>query len=272
MTMEQTLQEILERLSVGQQEMKKANAELEAARAVMKADIIAKIEAGHERFLAFLDGLTSYGKGTTTCRTETTSCRGEMDVTKTEATPEEAEAAVERQELLEEGINFDDIGSSQVRYGDRCLVVRRRRGAKKRIQDSVGSRQKLFAARKRVIRRAVPAVRKGHMRKGPGKNTFARGASTGKTLEKRQRNNCECGNGRWDRDFKTQFRLWMRKTSGRNFRTPMQLEEENQIVSSTIELQDVIYWTSWELRPPPKPKKELWIVREPEAMEQRSLE
>jgi hypothetical protein len=110
------------------------------------------------------------------------------------------------------------------------------------------------------------------MRKGPGKNNAARGASTGKKLEKRQRNNCECGNGRWDRDFKKQLRLRMRKTSGRNFRTSVQLEEENRMVSSTIELQDVIYWTSWELRPPPKPKKDLRIVREPEAMEQRSLE
>jgi hypothetical protein len=71
-------------------------------------------------------------------------------------------------------------------------------------------------------------------------------------LEKRQRNNFECGNGRLDRDFKKQLRLRMWRTSSRNYRTPMQLEEENRIVSSTIELHDVIYWTFWKVRPPPK--------------------
>jgi membrane protein involved in colicin uptake len=68
----------------------KATAELRAAQAEMKADINANIEASqeranaelkaaqaeiearrevcHERFLAFLDGLTSHGKRKTTCQ------------------------------------------------------------------------------------------------------------------------------------------------------------------------------------------------------------
>jgi hypothetical protein len=54
-------------------------------------------------------------------------------------------------------------------------------GLKKRSQDSVGSRQKSSAARKRVIRRAVPAVRKGNIRKGRGKDSAARIASRGET-------------------------------------------------------------------------------------------
>jgi hypothetical protein len=57
-----------------------------------------------------------------------------------EATPEESEAAVERQELFKEDTYFDNIGSSEDRYEDRRLVMRRRRGAKKRAQDSVGFR------------------------------------------------------------------------------------------------------------------------------------
>jgi hypothetical protein len=148
--------------------MKAAQAEMEARgearQEKMKTDINAKIEAGHERFLATLDGLTSYGKGTTTCQTEMTSCPEEMEATNLEATPGTAEAAVERPELLKEEINVDNIGSSVDRCEDRRLVLRRRRGAKKRTQDSVGSRQKSSAVRKRLIRRAVPAVRKGHMR------------------------------------------------------------------------------------------------------------
>jgi hypothetical protein len=189
-----------------------------------------------------------------------------------EATPEATEAAVERQERFKEEAYFDNVGSSDDRYGDRRLVVRRRRGAKKRTQDSVGSRQKLSAARKQVIRHAVPAVRKGQMRKSPGNENVARGTSSRKTLKKRQRNNYECGNGRLDRDFKKLLRLRMRRTSSRNYRTPMQLEVENRIISYTTELQDVIYWTFWKVRPPPKRKKELRTVRGPEALKQRSLE
>jgi hypothetical protein len=54
-------------------------------------------------------------------------------------TPGATEAAVERQELLKEEINVDNIGSLEDRCGERRLAVRRRRGAKKRTQDSVGS-------------------------------------------------------------------------------------------------------------------------------------
>jgi hypothetical protein len=103
-----------------------------------------------------------------------------------EINPEETQATVEYQELQMEEADAENIGSSEDRFGDRRLGVRRRRGAKKRSQDSVGSRQKVSAVRKRVIRRAVPAVRKGQMRKSPGKDNVARGATRRKTLEKRQ--------------------------------------------------------------------------------------
>jgi hypothetical protein len=152
-----------------------------------------------------------------------------MEATNWEATPEATEAAVERQELFKEETYLNNIGSSEDRCEEQRLVVRRRREAKKRSQDSFRSRQKVSAARKRVIRRAVPAARKGNIPKSPGKENVAREASRRKTLEKRQRNNCECGNGRLDRDFKKQLRLRMRKTSSRKYRTPMWLEEENQI-------------------------------------------
>jgi hypothetical protein len=102
----------------------------------------------------------------------------EMEATNLEATPEETEAAVEWQELSKEETYFDNIGSLKDQCQDRCLVVRRRRGAKKRSQDSVGSRQKSSAARKRAICCAVPAVRKGQMHKDPGKDSVAREAST----------------------------------------------------------------------------------------------
>jgi hypothetical protein len=79
-----------------------------------------------------------------------------MEATNLELNPEETEAAVERQELHKKDINFDSIGSLKDRYGERCLVVRRRRWAKKQIQDCVGCRQKVSPARKRQI--AVPSL------------------------------------------------------------------------------------------------------------------
>jgi hypothetical protein len=54
--------------------MKVVQAEIKAAYAEMEA----RAEARHERFLARLDGWTFYGEGTTTSQIETTSCPREM--------------------------------------------------------------------------------------------------------------------------------------------------------------------------------------------------
>jgi hypothetical protein len=121
----------------------------------------ARVVARHERFLERLDGVTSYGKGTTTCQT---SCTEEMVATTLEANPDAIEAAVERQELFKGEIYPNNIGSSEDRSGYQRLAVQRRQGSKNRSQDSVGSRQKVSAACKRVIRHAIPAVRKGNIR------------------------------------------------------------------------------------------------------------
>jgi hypothetical protein len=145
----------------------------------MKVDIIAKIEVGQKEIL------TSF-RGPTTCHSETTSCPEEMDATRL-VNPEETEAAVERQELFKEKINVDNVGSSEDRCQEKRLVVRRRRGAKKRTQDSVGSRQKVSAARKRVIRSAVPAVRKGNIRNSPSRDSVIRVHQNLRTFGKKQR-------------------------------------------------------------------------------------
>jgi hypothetical protein len=313
MAMEQTLQEILERLSAGQQQMKEMEARAEARQEKMKAEIEADINVNitasqeradadakahqekadadakahqekanaelkvavhsvrtdierslHQQMGALLEGSRSFGTRTTICRvlpaicqTETTSCPEEMDATRLESTLEETEAPVERQELFKKEINAKNIASSEDRCEEQRLVVRRRRGVKKRSQDSVGSRQKLFAARKRVIRRAVPAVRKGHMRKGSGKNNVPRGTSRGTMLDKRQRNNSECEDGRLGRDLKKRLRLRTRRTSGRNFKKPIQLEKKKRIFGSTNGLCKASKWTFWKVRPPPKRKKEV---------------
>jgi hypothetical protein len=105
----------------------------------------------------------------------------ELEATNMKATPEETEAAVKRQDLFKEETYAENIGSLEDRSGYKCLAVRHGRGAKKRSQDSAESRQKSSAARKRAIRHAVPAVRKGNIQKGPGKDSAASGASGGDT-------------------------------------------------------------------------------------------
>jgi hypothetical protein len=191
----------------------------------------AETKARHERFFAILDGLKSYGKETTTCQTETTSCPEEMRyATRLEATLEEIQAAVECQELQMEEAVVDAVG----------LAARRRRGAKKRTQDSVGSRQKLSAARKRVICCAVPAVRKGQMRKSPGKGNVDSGVSRAEMLVKSRR---PCHKGRRHRDTKNPSYPRTRKTTDRILMKTLDQEVAKRAHLSTNELQNVIYRT-----------------------------
>jgi hypothetical protein len=259
---EQHLLQMMERLFAEMEakteaRQEKANAEMKARLEKANADAKARHEeavAHQEKSKATI--LASF-RGSTTCQSGTTSSSEEMGATNLEAMPEETEAAVERQELREKEINFENIGSSEDRCEEQRLVVRRRRWAKKWTQDSVGFRQKSSATRKRVIRRAVPAVRKGHMRKGAGKNNVARGASRGKMLDKRQRNNSKCEDGRLGRDLKKRLHLWMWRTSRRNFKKPIQLEKKKRIFGSMNGLHKANKWTFWKVRPPPKCKKEV---------------
>jgi hypothetical protein len=158
---------------------------------------------------------------------------------------------VERQDLFKKEINLENIGSSEDRCKDQRLAVRRRRGAKKRSQDSVGSRQKVSAARKRVIRRAIPAVRKGNIRKGPGKDGSARGAPKGRRLQKTHRIIPECNNGIRNRGPKDQLRLRMKRTSDRIIR---RTSEQTSLFDLFIAIQEVNENIFWMFRPPPKRK------------------
>jgi hypothetical protein len=66
----------------------------------------------------------------------------------------------------------DTVRSLDDRHLNQQLDIRRRR--KKRAQGNDVSLKKLNAGRRRVIRRAVPAVHKGNMRKKPGNEITAR--------------------------------------------------------------------------------------------------
>jgi hypothetical protein len=76
----------------------------------------------------------------------------------------------ETEEVPEEAAVEDKFGATEDRAGDPRLAVRRHRERKKRAQVNGGPRQKFAAFRGRVTRRAVPALLKGYVRKGPRRN------------------------------------------------------------------------------------------------------
>jgi hypothetical protein len=72
----------------------------------------------------------------------------------------ETEAVLERQELRKEEMNMDAVRPMEDRHKGQRLKIRRGRQPRKRVQVSVGSRQKFATARRRKLHCAVPAVLK----------------------------------------------------------------------------------------------------------------
>jgi hypothetical protein len=264
MAMEGSLQEILERLLAGQvkaiAEMKaninanitvsqeKADAELNAAMHSMRSDIERSL---HRQLGALLEGSKSFGTRATICRvppmacpeeTETASCPEEMDATRL-VNPGAAEAAVERQELREKEINAENIGSSEDRSGYRRLVVRRRRGAKKWIPVE-------GVCRPPVIRRAVPALRKRNIRKGPGRNSVGRVDPKSRTFRKKQR-------------LRSEYYKRINCRDSRQTATSADEEDIQQVLQEAHETGDgessirFYNWTFWKVRPVAKRKKDV---------------
>jgi hypothetical protein len=144
-----------------------------------------------------------------------------------EVSSETTQAAVERQELRKR------------------LVVRRRRWAKKRTQDSAGSRQK-YATQKQLIRSAVPAQREGNIPKGPGRDSVGRGNPKVRTLRKKQRLLSKYSSGIRGRGAREETRQRMRRTSYRPARKTLRLEIERRIARSAV---------IWKIRPLPKRRR-----------------
>jgi hypothetical protein len=108
------------------------------------------------------------------------SWREEMKVCleKLDAFPEETDVAVKQQMIPKEEVAVETIGAPM----DWRLAVRRHGLPKKRTQNDGGSRKKLAATRRRMIRRVVPARRQGRTHKRP-------------TVEKRRLKKLKCNNG-----------------------------------------------------------------------------
>jgi hypothetical protein len=82
-------------------------------------------------------------------------------------TPYSPESEAEHEEVPKEEAAVETFRALRKRHGDRHLAVRRRAQQKKRTQDNCGSRKKLAAARRGMIRRVGVAWRKGRGHTGP---------------------------------------------------------------------------------------------------------
>jgi hypothetical protein len=102
---------------------------------------------------------------TEACPEVTPAC---LDEEKEQA-PEETEVMEKSWEVPEGAADEEKFRATEDRAGDLRLAVRRHRQRKKRAHENGGPRQKFAAFRGRFTRRAVPALLKGHVRKGPGK-------------------------------------------------------------------------------------------------------
>jgi hypothetical protein len=138
-------------------------------------------------------------------------------------------------------------------------------------------RQVCAAAIGRPTRRSVPAIRKGGLRRGPGrmcrrsciegrskasragkrgmaKNNVERGTPGGRTCERRRLNKTS-GNGVRGRIMIQDQRLEAKRTHHEVTMKSLDLEIEMLIVGSYLGLREPEDGTLWKCRPPPKRKR-----------------
>jgi hypothetical protein len=188
-----------------------------------------RVEANQERIIAKIDAWLE----------ETKAC-----LQKSEPTPEEIETVAEHREVLNEEAAVKNIGATEDRSGDQRLAVRRHGKPKKRAQVNGGPRQKF------VARHAVAALRKGHVRRGPGRtlgsgirdrktrrriiDNVVRVTPNGTTFVKRRRTPLECSSGIKGRNARPQLLLRKGRTLDKIFRRTVDLEVAKRIVGSSI--------------------------------------
>jgi hypothetical protein len=176
-----------------------------------------------------------------------------MDTADLEANREKSEAVAENQEIPTEEAEVETVGTLKDRYRDQHLAIGRRRQLKKRTQGDGGSLQKLAAARGRLTRRAIPAPHKGR-HQGPVRDSVARGANNGRTLEMRRRKVPECNSEMKDLGARRQMRLGSEGAFNKTVRQTLGQEVAKRSVEFFIAQQEVSHLTLWRGRPPPKLK------------------
>jgi hypothetical protein len=118
------------------------------------------------------------------CQEATEPCEGVTHacLEKKEQAPEETEAMEKSWEVPEGAVDKEEFGATEDRAGELRLAVRRHRQWKKRAQENGGPRQKFADFHGWFTHRAIPALLKGHVRKGPSRNRRSSVRGPGKTF------------------------------------------------------------------------------------------
>jgi hypothetical protein len=195
-----------------------------------------------------------------------------------EPTPEETEVVTESMEVPDRATDEETSTGTEDRAGEVRLAVRRHGQRKKRAQVNGGPRQKFAAFCRRFTRLAIPALLKGHVRKGPRrhrrsgmrgpgrtpgsrienrglkerrtKDKAIRGIPGKRTCEGNRQTRLVFGNGLRQ---STLVRKGMRSYEA--FRKKFAPEAVRTAVESHIGLREPGDGAVWKCRPPPKRKR-----------------
>jgi hypothetical protein len=178
-----------------------------------------EMKANHRNMDACLGETKALPETAEACRVKTHACLEEEE----KPAPEETEVVAKPQEVPEGATEQETIGVIEDRSGNLRLAVRCRGRLKTRTKCDGRLRQDCAATVGRPTRRFVPALRKGGLRKGPGKKwrsgikgpgrtlgnrmggrslkkrrtkfNVVQGTPKDRTYEKRQRSRPECNDG-----------------------------------------------------------------------------
>jgi hypothetical protein len=269
-TMEQLMEFMKTQIGTLERKMDFNQDKMEAEMKADKEELMAKIDSSQERTDANLEEMkaeiNAWLGEMKTWRGVTHACQEE----KKESTPKETKALEEPQEVPEGATDAETLGATEDRAGELHLAVRCRGRLKTRTKRDGRLRQECAATIGRPTRRFVPALRKGGLRKGPGKEcrsgirrpgrTFSsridgrslkqrqikgnvvRETPEGRTYKKRSRTRPKCNNGIRGRDAGQHRRLEGIRMHRELIRQSLDLEIAKLIIVEGTKLKKNYIW------------------------------
>jgi hypothetical protein len=196
------------------------------------------LKAHHEEMMAGLKRLNA--------KADAWLEKTEAFLEKKEPAPEETKAVAEPQEVPEGATDEEMIGAAKDRSRDLRLAVGCRGQLKTRTKRDGRVRQECAAAFGRPTRRTVPAMHKGHVRRGPGMKCRLSGIK-GRGITS--------GSGMRGMIRKRQRRLERRKTFYDAIESTLGPEIAKTAVGTSVRFRKMSDRLLWKCRPPPKRKR-----------------
>jgi hypothetical protein len=238
-----------------------------------------EIKSNHQKMDACLGETKALPETTEACPVKTHACLEEEE----KPAPEEKEVVAKPQEVPEGATEQETIGATEDRPRNLRLAVGCRGRLKTRTKPDGRLRQECTAAVGWPTRRSVPAIRKGGLRKGPGKKcrsgirvpgrtlgsrmegrnlkqrrpkyNVVRGTAKGRACEERRRTRLECNNGIRGRGARQHRRQKRKKTHSEAIRQKLDVKIAKFIFESHFRLREPSDGILWKCRPPPKRKR-----------------